>query len=483
MNVLDLFSGIGGFSLAAHRAGFEVVAHCEIEPFPQAVLKYRFPEIPIFDDVRTLTKESFYERTGLKSVDIVCGGSPCQDLSVAGLQRGVVGGTRSGLFYEQIRIAKELNAKFIVWENVPGALSSNKGRDFERILCGFTGHDSIDFDKWGTVGVFRAKTESDYSVCYRILDTRFFRIPQKRRRIYLVASLGTQPRPEILFEREGVRGDTSESGTQGEDIARVIGEGVEEYNICTELTPLKAESPTLQACLCKQHNKQNPIVLTAPRCGEYKQSENLGTLTTHNSSIRGDTPIVLFENHRRDARYEQKKTSPTLSAMMGTGGNNLPLCVHASQDPIVSDRHTHALGANSTQAVCIAKNIIGRKVENGGNGVGAQEDISYTLNATGVHAVATQYGNEAGTLTARYDSSPCADRGQNVVANGLSVRRLTPLECERLQEFPDNWTRIPYRGKSADNCPDSPRYKACGNAITVAVGEWVLKRLAKEISK
>lgn len=451
MKLLDLFSGIGGFSLAAHRAGFEVVAHCEIENFPRAVLRHRFPNIPIFEDVKTLTKESFYERTGQSTVDIVCGGSPCQDLSIAGKQRGVVGGTRSALFYEQIRIAKELGAKFIVWENVPGALSSNKGKDFERILCGFTGHDSIDFDKWGTAGVFRARTESDYSVCYRVLDTRFFGIPQRRRRIYLVASLGMQPRPEVLFEREGVCGNSTQSRAQGEDVATfaegsfgtfrkdcISGtlkesggclSGGSKTLVCTDSTSLKEESPTLQACLCKQHNKQNPI--------------------------------VLFENHRRDARYEQKSISPTLSAMMGTGGNNQPLCVAFSHKDNGRDVHVgfspplRAMGAvngnnsgGGNIAVCIAENIINRKDENGGNGIGAQENISYTLNATGVHGV----------------------------VNNLAVRRLTPIECERLQGFPDGWTF--FCNAKGKPCGDSPRYKACGNAITVGVGEWVLKRLS-----
>lgn len=159
MNVLDLFSGIGGFSLAAHRAGFEVVAHCEIENFPRAVLKHRFPNIPIFDDVRTLTKEKFYEITGQSTVDIVCGGSPCQDFSVAGLQRGF-NGNRSCLFVEQVRIARELGAKFIVWENVPGVLSSNKGRDFERVLCTLTGWRQIHFKKWANAGFFCARRET-----------------------------------------------------------------------------------------------------------------------------------------------------------------------------------------------------------------------------------------------------------------------------------------------------------------------------------
>lgn len=104
-----------------------------------------------------------------------------------------------------------------------------------------------------------------------------------------------------------------------------------------------------------------------------------------------------------------------------------------------------------SDAVCIAENIIGRKDHNGGNGVGAQQGVSYTLNTVGVHGV----------------------------ADGFGVRRLTPRECERLQGFPDDWTRIPYRGKPTDCCPDGPRYKACGNAVTVNVAQWVLERLAR----
>ena len=300
MNVLDLFSGIGGFSLAAHRAGFEVVAHCEIENFPRAVLKHRFPNIPIFDDVRTLTKEKFYEITGQSTVDIVCGGSPCQDFSVAGLQRGF-NGNRSCLFVEQVRIARELGAKFIVWENVPGVLSSNKGRDFERVLC-----------------------------------------------------------------------------------------------------------------------------------------------------------------NGRDAYYN---VSPTLRSMCGNDGNN---------------------SGGGSAAVCIAENIIGRKVENGGNGVGAQENVSYTLNTVGVHGVAytqNQVGeihedNIAPTLNTNSNAS---GRNVPILPDNLGLRRLTPRECERLQGFPDDWTKIPYRGKDLSICPDSPRYKACGNAVTVAVAEWVLKRLVNEV--
>ncbi len=198
--VLDLFSGVGGFSIAAHNADFKVVAHCEIEPFPRAVLKYHYPEIPIFNDIKDITKQSFYETTGHRTVDIICGGSPCQDFSTAGKQAGL-DGTRSSLFFEQLRVAKELNAKYIIWENVSGALYSKQGADFARILSAFTGYE-IQPQKWGNAGMFRAKTKEDYSLCYRIFNSEFFGVPQKRRRIYLVANRGTEPQPEILFDLE-----------------------------------------------------------------------------------------------------------------------------------------------------------------------------------------------------------------------------------------------------------------------------------------
>lgn len=438
MTALDLFSGIGGFSLAAHRAGLEVVAHCEIEPFPQAVLGYRFPNIPIFRDVKEITKETFYERTGRRTVDVVVGGSPCQDLSIAGKQRGL-SGNRSGLFFKQLQIARELGAKFIVWENVPGALSSNRGGDFARILSEFTGW-KIENRKWGGAGYLRNRTKDDFSVCYRTLDTRFFGIPQRRRRIYLVACLGDQSRPEILFERDSVSRDSSQSGAQRKDVTAFANGGIGSYY----------KSDVAGALHIGRDIKSGGSTLITGTL-DTSYAKHYGCDNQHIDA--GCPNFVLFENHQQDARYNEKRIAPTLNAKMGTGGGNVPLCVHASQDPIISENHTHALGANSTQAVCIAENVIGRQDKTGANGVGAKEEVSYTLNTVGVHSV----------------------------AKDLSIRRLTPLECERLQGFPDRWTKIPYRGKNLSTCPDSPRYKALGNAVTVAVAEWVLKRLVKEV--
>lgn len=135
LKLLDLFSGIGGFTHAAERTNIKTVAFCEIDKFPQSVLKYRFPEIPIIEDVRNLNKETFKDATGLDYVDIICGGSPCQSMSVAGNREGFRG--VSGIFYEYARIVRELMPKYVVWENVPGALSSSEGRDTNRYkACG-----------------------------------------------------------------------------------------------------------------------------------------------------------------------------------------------------------------------------------------------------------------------------------------------------------------------------------------------------------
>ena len=322
----------------------------------------------------------------------------------------------------------------------------------------------------GGAGYLRNCGESDYSVSYRILDTRFFGIPQRRRRIYLVASLGSACRPEILFEREGVRGNIASGGTAGKNIAAFANQGIGAYNQSRNAATLriggdiKGGGGTLIA--------ETPVGKTLTAGNRYDaETEN----------------FIVFENNSQDSRIKESGSiAPTLSAKMGTGGNNTPICVHASQDPICSTEHAHALGAKSSQAVCIAENVIGRKEINGGNGVGAKEEIAYTLNATGVHGVAFSQnqigeirgGNISPTLNTNSNAS---GRNVSMLPDTLGVRRLTPLECERLQGFPDNWTRIPYRGKSAEKCPDSPRYKACGNAITVDVGEWVLRRLISAI--
>ena len=401
LKLLDLFSGIGGFTLAAERADIKTVAFCEIDKFPQSVLKYRFPEIPIIEDVRNLNKETFKDATGLDYTDIICGGSPCQSMSVAGNREGFRG--VSGIFYEYARIVRELMPKYVVWENVPGALSSSGGRDFEAVLCSFTGWDGIEFDRWGTCGFFRGRS-GFYNVAYRIFDSRHFGVPQRRKRIFLVGSLGDESCAEILFEPQSLRGNPA-SGEKSRKGSAAFAQG---------------------------------------GFGGYYETPVGGTLTKSSGSCSGGSETLIVSENS----VNPKKDAPTITSRAGTGGNNLPLIVkqhnhgEVSAEDIAPTLSSQSGAGRIPMAVSVRENIINRQDHNGGNGAGALEENSYTLNATGVHAVAAH--------------------GQ--------IRRLTPLECERLQGFPDNWTLTP-------TARDTNRYKACGNAITVNVAEWIFKRL------
>lgn len=402
LKLLDLFSGIGGFTLAAERTGIKTVAFCEIDKFPQSVLKYRFPEVPIIEDIRNLNKETFKDASGLDYADIICGGSPCQSMSVAGNREGFRG--VSGIFYEYARIVRELMPKYVVWENVPGALSSSEGRDFETVLCSFTGWDGIEFDRWGTCGFFRGRS-GFYNVAYRIFDSRHFGVPQRRRRIFLVGSLGDESCAEILFEPQSLRGNPS-SGEKSRKGSAAFAQG---------------------------------------GFGGYYETPVGGTLTKSSGSCSGGSETLIVSENS----VNPKKDAPTITSRAGTGGNNLPLIVkqhnhgEVSAEDIAPTLSSQSGAGRIPMAVSVRENIINRQDHNGGNGAGALEENSYTLNATGVHAVAAH--------------------GQ--------IRRLTPLECERLQGFPDNWTLTP-------TARDTNRYKACGNAITVNVAEWIFKRLA-----
>jgi len=194
----SLFTGVGGFDLGFERAGMECVWQVEFDKACQSVLKKHWSETELFDDVRTVGKHN------LKPVDVICGGFPCQDVSIAGKRAGLAG-ERSGLWHEFARIIDELEPKWVVIENVPGLLSSNKGRDFATVI------------RW--------LAERGYGVAWRILDSQYFGVAQRRRRVFIVASFGNGSASEILFEREGVRWDIEKGRKTGEDIAATIAGG------------------------------------------------------------------------------------------------------------------------------------------------------------------------------------------------------------------------------------------------------------------
>lgn len=199
MTHLDLFSGIGGFALSFEYAGFATAAFAEIEPFPSRVLAYRWPTVPNLGDVRAVNGADW------RGVDVVTFGSPCQDLSVAGKRAGLAG-ERSGLFHEAIRIVAECGARFALWENVPGAYSSNGGRDFAAVLDALADIGALDI-AWAT------------------LDAQWFGVPQRRRRVFVVADFGGERAGEILAECEGLRGHPAPSRTAGEGVARSLTTG------------------------------------------------------------------------------------------------------------------------------------------------------------------------------------------------------------------------------------------------------------------
>ena len=198
MRVVSLFAGVGGFDLGAERAGFEVVGQVEIDKNCQQVLRQRFPNALLHDDVTTAI-EWAKENDLVGRVDIVCGGFPCQDVSVAGKRAGIAG-ARSGLFWEAIRFAEEVQAHTIVLENVPGLLSSNNGRDFGVVIS--------------------TLADAGYShVEWRILDSQFFGVPQRRRRVFIIGSSRNPSGSPILVEREGLRGNHREGKSQRQESA------------------------------------------------------------------------------------------------------------------------------------------------------------------------------------------------------------------------------------------------------------------------
>jgi len=262
MKFVSLFSGIGGFDLAFERAGMECVSVCEIDKNAQAILRRHFPKAELFDDVRKVGIATH----GRKSIDVICGGFPCQDLSVAGKRAGLAG-ERSGLWFEFARIIDELEPSWVVIENVPGLLSSDKGRDFAIII------------QW--------LAQRGYGVVWRVLDAQYFGVPQRRRRVFIVASFGNGSAAEVLFERESGTGNTKPSGEAGEVFAFYAGQGAKAGSIA-----YGNQSPTLKAA--SSGTNQVPTI-TPPLRASGGVTSSL-TMNKNNSDLDFLIPIVEQNN-------------------------------------------------------------------------------------------------------------------------------------------------------------------------------------------
>lgn len=552
----SLFDGSGGFPLAASMCGIEPTWAAEIEPYPIAVTRSRFPNMKHLGSVTDVKGNE------VEPVDVITFGSPCQDLSVAGKRAGLKHTengdeetTRSGLFMEAIRIIKEMREatngvypRFAVWENVPGAFSSNKGEDFRIVLEEFVKvveptavMPTVPKNGWPYADSYCG---DGWSISYRVFDAQFWGVPQRRRRIYLVADFRGQCAGKVSFEREGLRGYFAQSRAKREEVAGNAenclgtadraGECVIPYTlkIRTGVAVDSAGKAAGKGALIQENKAATPAVAQDQYLFQPVKEQH------------------LFENHSQDSRYRGPlDICPMLPAQLGTGGNNQPFVVE-EQEPVCYNGENitsplnktnpqpgdpcHTLGTDSRNYLvyCLQGNGIDRADTAGCNGKGVREDVCYTLNtidrpavaylASGKDSVGTLMANAGTKLWLGNQEAFSGDyhiiEETEHPAVRYIVRRLTPTECARLQGFPDKWghpdikteltdeeyafwlnvrnTHAEINGKAVKEYTrdqmltwynklhtDSAEYKLWGNGIALPCALYVLEGIAEELKE
>jgi DNA (cytosine-5)-methyltransferase 1 len=402
MRYLSVCSGIEAASVAWESLGWTPVAFAEIEKFPSKVLAHHYPGVANLGDM-TKFREWDIDRN---SVDVLVGGTPCQSFSVAGLRKGL-DDPRGNLALTFIAMVDHYRPEWVIWENVPGVLSSSGGRDFGSFLGAL-----------GNIG---------YGFAYRVLDAQHFGVPQRRRRVFVIAhSSGDSRRAaEVLFEPESLRGDSPKGRKTGQDTAQ---------------------------CLT-----------TGTGC---RYDPNTETLIP-----------VMYESHPMDSRITGPvDPSPTVAARWGTGGGNTPLVQHTYRksrraqssedfetwvpDDVTNTLNCFDLGDIRSVDIVVEHPAHAFKIR----GVG-----HYTGTNGGVAKPGTGGSGYMGQDEKAYTIATSQDQQ---IMHGMAVRRLTPTECERLQGFPDGYTDI------MPETPDGPRYKALGNSMAVPVMRWIGSRIA-----
>ena len=336
----SLFSGSGGFELGGILAGIKPVFNSEIEPFPIRVTEKRLPEVKHYGDVNKLNGAD------LPPVDIITFGSPCQDMSIAGKRTGL-DGSRSGLFYQAIRIIKEMRCKsngkyprYAVWENVCGAFSSNKGEDFQAVLESFCSVKGCEIDaarpaKWHNAGEILG---DNFSIAWRVFDSQYWGIPQRRKRIYLVADFNDRCAGKILFESEGLSGYSAESFRSWQAAAGGITQGFgASGKIClNDQGGSRMDVTEEKTCTLRAEAHHPPVVMeSAGFCTEHSaKSRSIGYEKEKSPTLRaGVVPAAVIDAHGQDTRYKVvKDIAPTVSATYGMGGNNQPFVVEKTYD-------------------------------------------------------------------------------------------------------------------------------------------------------
>lgn len=465
----SLFSGSGGFELAGSIFGIRPIWASEIEPFPILVTTKNFPEMKHFGDINKLNGAD------LEPVTIIAGGSPCQDMSIAGKREGL-DGSRSNLFREQIRIIKEMREsdraagrtagrtgkqirpRYMVWENVPGAFSSNKGKDFQAVLqeiVSITDEESNvplpPKGKWQTAGCIMG---DHFSIAWRVLDAQYWGVPQRRKRIYLVADFGGNTAPKILFEREGLSGNFAESRETWQRTTGDIKTGthktgtddVECYDISDRrrVADKSEVSPTLTTKMGTGGNNVPIVLENHPQDSRVTIAEdgNVPTLTSRMGTGGGNVPMIMNEVRAVDQRNLSLGNDKS-ETLHGSGhGSSVgtiiePMALHITQDPTVFEGKTPCLTqgnpktGQATVGVAIPIADKATRYKGGGStrnndgsanglGIGEPGAPANTLTAADRHAVAYAIDRAAFNqgMNAQYDISVQEETAQTLVARG-----------------------------------------------------------------
>jgi len=465
MKYLSVCSGVEAATVAWHSLGWQPVAFSEIEPFPSAVLAHHYPNVPNLGDMTKYKEWNLNE-----SIDILVGGTPCQSFSVAGLRKGLED-PRGNLALTYVGILDKFRPQWFIWENVPGVLSSGGGRDFGSFLG--------------------AVAECGYGFAYRVLDAQNFGVPQRRRRVFVVGHLGDwQPAAKVLFESESLSGDFKSS----------------------------------------RKTRKSVTGFVESSFGQYREDVIAGTIKASGGVLAGgsETFLTVYENHPSDSRVKDMgDTCQTVTSTWGTGGGNIPFVQSfgipgnwigrkpenggnattpmndVSPCLTKTDRHGVAFGfepgiakregnpnrfsqeLSPTLRAGMGDNQVAAAFgwQNSSHQGMSVDTISPTLDKSKTPAVA--FGVDMYNLTTNEDTTQTIRNGTDIdhvggIMSSTAVRRLTPVECERLQGFPDNYTQIPWNKKVSIDCPDGLRYKAMGNSMAVPVMNWIGKRISTQ---
>lgn len=436
----SLFDGLGGWQLAAVNSGIKPIWSSEIEKFPMDITKKWFPNTIQLGDITKL------DGAEIPPVDIICAGSPCQDLSIAGKRAGLEG-ERSGLFRKAVDIVQGMQKatngeypRYFVWENVPGAFSSNKGQDFRSVLeeIGQTNIPMPPNDKWTTSGLVECK---ECEIAWRVLDAQYWGVPQRRKRVFLVADFAKTRRcaGKILFVEQSLSGHIKKDERERESSLREVTDssGNAEQRMTLSETP-------------------------------YEPCADIDGKSVYENQ-------QAYENRIDEGVRIHHDIVPTIKAAWGTGGGNVPMILDDEKYGI--EMYSMANGSHTLEkyGTDISPTLTSRM------GTGGNQVPVFVVNKNRANTLrANAEPQIVGTLTA---SDSKGKNGQDINKFPVvesRIRRLTPLECERLQGLPDGWTDVPGVDKKGNIKPasDSSRYKAIGNGMAQPCADFVLRQIA-----